>query len=95
MESERQYQKALGKTIKTFRGVRTQKELAEGAGIPTSTLSKIEQGRQIPRAATIAKIACGLGLSAVKLEQRVAAQMLSSETSPASGLVRKISSRYL
>ena len=69
--SERKYAKALGKTIKALRGARTQKQVAEAAGIPISTLSKIEQARQIPRNDTFSRIAQGLGLSVAELEQEI------------------------
>lgn len=71
MAEERKYAKALGKTIKSLRGSRTQKQIAETAGIPISTLSKIEQARQVPRNDTFGKIAHGLGLTVAELEQRV------------------------
>ncbi len=76
MTYERKYTQALGRTIKLLRGARTQKEVADAAEIPTSTLSKIEQARQIPRDKTFAKIAGGLGLTVSELEQRVAAYTL-------------------
>lgn len=69
--SERKYAKALGKTIKTLRGARTQKQIADAANIPISTLSKIEQARQIPRNDTFSRIAGGLGLSVAELEKEV------------------------
>lgn len=69
--SERKYAKALGKTIKALRGAKTQKQVAETAGIPISTLSKIEQARQIPRNGTFSKIAAGLGLTVAELEQEI------------------------
>lgn len=78
MAEERKYAKALGKTIKAIRGTRTQKQIAETAGIPISTLSKIEQARQIPRNETFAKIARGLGLSVAELEQRVVERTLGA-----------------
>ncbi len=71
MSDERKYAKTLGRTVRALRGTKTQKEVAKAAGLPVSTLSKIEQARQIPRSETFAKIAHGLGLSAVQLEQRV------------------------
>lgn len=69
--SERKYAKALGKTVKALRGAKTQKQVAETAGIPISTLSKIEQARQIPRNDTFSKIAEGLGLTVAELEQEI------------------------
>lgn len=78
MAEERKYAKALGKTIKALRGTRTQREIAETAGIPISTLSKIEQARQIPRNDTFGKIAHGLGLSVSELEQRVVERTLGA-----------------
>jgi len=78
MAEERKYAKALGKTIKALRGTRTQREIAETAGIPISTLSKIEQARQIPRNDTFGKIARGLGLSVSELEQRVVERTLGA-----------------
>ncbi len=71
MSDERKYAKTLGRTVRALRGTRTQKEVAKAAGLPVSTLSKIEQARQVPRSETFAKIAHGLGVSAVQLEQRV------------------------
>lgn len=76
--SERKYAKALGKTIKALRGAKTQKQVAETAGIPISTLSKIEQARQIPRNDTFAKIAHGLGLTVAELEQEIVENTLGA-----------------
>jgi transcriptional regulator with XRE-family HTH domain len=78
MVEERKYAKALGRTIKALRGTRTQRQIAEAAGLPISTLSKIEQARQIPRNETFGKIARGLGLSVSELEQRVVERTLGA-----------------
>ena len=59
-----------GATIRMLRGARTQKEVAEAAGIPASTWSKIERGQQNPREKTFARIAGGLGLTPEELERR-------------------------
>lgn len=75
--SDRKYGQALGTTVKALRGVRTQKEVADAAGIPISTLSKIEQSRQIPRDETFVKIAQGLGLTEAELEQEIVETTLS------------------
>ena len=71
MADERKYAQSLGRTVKILRGTRTQREIAKAAGIPVSTLSKIEQARQIPRNDTFAKVARGLGMSVAELEQKV------------------------
>lgn len=87
--AERKYATALGKTIKSLRGVKTQKQIAEAAGIPISTLSKIEQARQTPRNETFAKIAEGLGLSVAELEQEIVETTLKDleeETRKATGV---------
>lgn len=76
--SERKYAKALGKTIKSLRGAKTQKQVADAAGIPISTLSKIEQARQIPRNDTFEKIAQGLGLTVAELEQEIVENTLGA-----------------
>ncbi len=76
MKSERSYPKALGQTIKALRGSRTQAQIAEAAGVPTSTLSKIEQARHTPRDGTLTKIALALDLTLAELEEQVAACVL-------------------
>lgn len=93
--SERKYAKALGKTIKSLRGAKTQKQVAEAAGIPISTLSKIEQARQIPRNDTFEKIAQGLGLTIAELEQEIVENTLGAleeESQRAAGVPRLRSS---
>lgn len=77
MADDRKYKLALSKTLKTLRGTRTQKEVAEAASIPTSTWCKIEQGRQLPRDTTFARIATALGRSVPELEQIVSHNILS------------------
>lgn len=87
--SERKYAKALGKTIKALRGAKTQKQVAETAGIPISTLSKIEQARQIPRNDTFSRIAEGLGLTVAELEQEIVETTLGAleaESQKAAGI---------
>ena len=84
MTDERKYAKSLGRTVKILRGARTQREIAATAGIPVSTLSKIEQSRQIPRNETFAKVAHGLGLSVAELEHKVMEHTLG-EIDQASG----------
>lgn len=89
--SERKYAKALGKTVKSLRGGKTQKQVAEAAGIPISTLSKIEQARQIPRNDTFEKIAQGLGLTVAELEQEIVESTLGAleeESQKAAGITR-------
>ncbi len=76
MATDRKYKKALSRTLKALRGTRTQKEVAEAAGIPTSTWCKIEQGRQLPRDGTFVKIAEALGCSVSDLEQLVSESTL-------------------
>lgn len=77
MADDRKYKQALSKTLKALRGSRTQKEVAAAAGIPTSTWCKIEQGRQLPRDLTFARIAAALGRSVPELEQIVSRSILS------------------
>jgi len=77
MADDRKYKHALSKTLKALRGQRTQKEVAAAAGIPTSTWCKIEQGRQLPRDLTFARIAHALGRSVPELEQIVSRSILS------------------
>ena len=69
--NSRKYRQALSRTIKALRGQRTQREVANKAGIPTSTWCKIEQGRQLPRDTTFERIADALGCTVGQLEQLV------------------------
>ncbi len=70
MSSNRRYFRALALTIKELRGKRTQQQMAESAGLPTSTWCKIEQQHQKPRDATFATIANAFDLTPSELEQR-------------------------
>jgi transcriptional regulator with XRE-family HTH domain len=86
MADDRKYKQALSNTLKALRGARTQKEVAAAAGIPTSTWCKIEQGRQLPRDLTFARIAEALARSVPELEQIVSRSILSELAgAPASG----------
>ena len=69
--NSRKYKQALSRTIKKLRGQRTQREVADEAGIPTSTWCKIEQGRQLPRDSTFGRIAEALGCTVGQFEQLV------------------------
>ncbi len=76
MSTSTSYRKALTRTLKTLRGGRTQKEIADAADIPISTWCKIEQGRHIPREPTYARIAAAFGLTASELDEQVSAAVL-------------------
>ncbi len=77
MVDDGRYKKVFSKTLKSLRGPRTQRELAAAAGMPTSTWSKIEQGRQLPRDETFAKIAGALGYTVPMLERIVSEKLLA------------------
>lgn len=47
----------------------TQQQLADDAGLPVETVNRIENGRQMPRAGTLAAIATALGVPASELDQ--------------------------
>lgn len=70
------YKKALSKTLRSLRGTRSQREVAEAAGMPASTWSKIEHGRQLPRDETFARIAGALGYTVPVLERIVSERLL-------------------
>ena len=76
MANDRRYRKALSRTLKSLRGTRTQKEVAEAASIPTSTWCKIEQGRQLPRDTTFARIAVALDCAVADLERIISENVL-------------------
>ena len=76
MAHDRKYRDSLAHSIKVLRGTRTQKEIAQAAGIPTSTWCKIEQGRQVPRDSTFSKIAKSLGCTAAELERLISESVL-------------------
>ena len=76
MIHEKKFGQAMALTLRELRGLRTQKEMAEKGGLPASTWCKIEQGRQIPREATIEKLAHACGRQADELQNLVLRNML-------------------
>jgi transcriptional regulator with XRE-family HTH domain len=56
--------------LRTRRGQRS-KEVAQGAGIPPSILSRIELGRQEPRANLMFRILDAMGASLAELEKEM------------------------
>ena len=91
MANDRRYRKALSRTLKSLRGTRTQKEVAQTANIPTSTWCKIEQGRQLPRDSTFTRIAVALDCSVPDLE-RIISENTLEEIEHASGAGSALSS---
>lgn len=91
--------KQLGEAIAILRGRRTQKQVAERAGLDRTTWSQYESGRRLPRSDNLDKILRGLGCNRQDLadamwqirrkelaKQRIAEQLrrLTDGTTPAS-----------
>lgn len=70
MEDERR--ESIGATIRTLREARgkSRQDLADAAEISLQMLAKIEQGSKAPSAATLSRLAHGLGIDTPDLAQR-------------------------
>ena len=53
----------FGRRLRRLRGERSQKELAEALGIPTTTLSSLEQQETVPRGPMLQRLADYFGVS--------------------------------
>ena len=58
---------SVGTTIKLLRGERPQEDVAQEAGISTSTLSRVERGLHQPSLPTLRKLAVALDVSLAEL----------------------------
>ena len=93
----REYFANLGKALSLLRELRgkSQAELARGAGIGKSQLSKYENGRELPRLDSLEKVLMALGIGYVEFFQTLAlidhrAQTLRQEKAPEEPLVTGI-----
>lgn len=57
--------------LKELRGSRTQKEVAERAGLDPATWSAYERGSRVPRPERLEQVARGLGIDVVSLQAAV------------------------
>src|SRR5262249_55588397 len=53
----------FGRRLRRLRGDRSQKEVAEALGIPTTTLSSLEQQETVPRGPMLQRLANHFGVS--------------------------------
>lgn len=53
----------FGRRLRRLRGERSQKELAEALGIPTTTLSSLEQQEAVPRGPMLQRLADHFGVA--------------------------------
>ena len=53
----------FGRRLRRLRGERSQKEVAEALGIPTTTLSSLEQQETVPRGPMLQRLADHFGVS--------------------------------
>jgi transcriptional regulator with XRE-family HTH domain len=60
---------ALAQAIRHFRGERTQREVAEAAGLDATTWSFYETGRRRPKARNLQRVLHGLGCTRLELEE--------------------------
>lgn len=60
---------ALAQAIRHFRGERTQREVAEAAGLDATTWRFYETGRRRPKARNLQRVLHGLGCTRLELEE--------------------------
>jgi transcriptional regulator with XRE-family HTH domain len=53
----------FGRRLRRLRGERSQKEVAEGLGIPTTTLSSLEQQETVPRGPVLQRLSDYFGVA--------------------------------